>query len=311
MKIVFFGLGSIGTRHARLLKAEYGHELFAFRSGISQKSNQLGIPEIRTWREIEKIKPDVAFITNPTSLHINTALYCARRGINLFIEKPLGSQTRNLKGLLNEVSKRKLSTYVAYLLRFHPVVIELKKYAQKHKLFHMRVQTTSYLHRWRPGSDPLKSYSARLEMGGGVIYDLSHELDYVQYILGDIQKINGRFSRRSHLTVDTEDYADILVETKKSPANIHIDYLSQIEQRTIQMDFKDKSIIGDLIKNTVSEYRNGRRVKIKKMKGGIKECYREQLRYYFKNIKNKKMMNNVFQAVDLFKKIYQFKKRGA
>ena len=311
MRIIFFGLGSIGERHVKALQENYHHELFAFRSRESGAKNSLHIREVFTWKEVEQIKPDVAFITNPTAKHIETATQCAKRGMHLFIEKPIDSEAKHLNQLLKIVSNKKLTTYVAYVLRFHPVVQTFKKYAENDQPLHMRVWTSSYLPKWRKGNDHLKRYSAQTQLGGGVIWDLSHEFDYAQFILGDIQTIKGQFSRRSQLTVNTEDYADILVETKKAPVNIHLNFFSHIPQRIIQIDFKDKTIVGDLIDGTLAEYRKGKLFKKIQFKSGYQESFDRQLKYFFKNIYNPKMMNNLNEAAPLFRKIYTFKNKGA
>ena len=109
MKIIFFGLGSIAKRHARILKKKYKYTLYAFRSGTYQSDNELDIPELYSWEEVEGINPDVAFIIDRTSMHIDTAIACAQRGMHLFIEKPLDSDIKDLRKLLNIVSKKKIA----------------------------------------------------------------------------------------------------------------------------------------------------------------------------------------------------------
>ena len=96
MKVLIFGLGSIGSRHARLLKGMGEHDLYAFRSQRQVPCNDLGIPEIFSWDEVGQVSPEVAFITNPTSLHISTALSCAERGMSLFVEKTKSSWLRQV-----------------------------------------------------------------------------------------------------------------------------------------------------------------------------------------------------------------------
>ena len=307
MKVIFFGLGSIGLRHAAILKKNKNFKLYAYRTHKGQVKNNLGIAEVNRWKDIDRLSPDVAFITNPTHLHIDTAIECARRGMHLFIEKPLGDRTEKLNQLLDIVSKKKITTYVAYVLRFHPVINEVRKYVMKNRFFHMRIQTTSFLHRWRPGTDTRKSYSAYRNMGGGVILDLSHEIDYVRYILGDIKTIGGGFGRQSSLTVDAEDYADVLLKTDKGPANIHINFFSQMTERVIRVDFKEKAIEGDLIHSTLTEYKAGKPTAVRKFKIMLQDCYAIQLKYFFDNIGNPKMMNNVFESAPLFKKIIKFR----
>ncbi len=310
MKIIFFGLGSIGQRHARILLKNYSHDLYAFRSGINESPNKLGIKQLHSFDEVKKINPDIAFITNPTSLHIETALKCAEIGCKLFIEKPVGSSLDGLDKLIHLVTEKKLVTYIAYNLRFHPIILKLKEYLSKFKPLHTRVVCSSFLPNWRPNTDYLKSYRANSQMGGGVILDLSHEIDYVSYLLGPIDKLDGNFSKRGTVTVDAEDYADILVSTNSGPANIHVNFLSNLHQRYIQIDFDNLTVTGDLLNAKIKEYKNEllrRSFKLDYEKG---QEYIEQLKYFFDNIDNPKMMNNLVEAAILFRKIIDFKKRN-
>lgn len=309
MKIIFFGLGSIGQRHAKILLENYKHDLYAFRSGANDIPNQLGIKELRSFEEVEKLKPDIAFITNPTSLHIETAIKCANIGCKLFIEKPIDKDLNGLAKLIDIVKRKKLVTYVAYNLRFHPVIKKLNDYLASNNPLHVRVVSTSFLPTWRPNTNHLKSYSANASLGGGVISDLSHEIDYVSYLLGLVKQIKGNYTRRSNLTVDAEDYADLLVNTDTTPVNIHISFLSNLRQRYIQIDFDQLTVIGDIINIEIKEYRNEELKKTIKLNYEKGQEYIEQLKYFFDNINNPKMMNNLLEAADLFKKIISFKKQ--
>lgn len=307
MKIIFFGLGSIGQRHAKILLKHYKHNLYAFRSGVNNSPNNLGIKEVHSWDEVIRLAPDVSFITNPTSLHIKTSIKCAEMGCKLFMEKPIGGDLDRLEELLKIIKNKKLVTYLAYNLRFHPIITFLKKIISKEKPLHLRAVCASYYPNWRGGRDYLNAYSAKKKMGGGVILDLSHELDYVSYLLGGIKIIKGSFSRRSNVTVDAEDYADFVMECKGVPVNIHINFFSQLLQRNIQIDFPNLTLVGDLINSEILEYKNQelkKRTRLKSQKG---QSYKEQIKYFFDNIDNPKMMNNLLEASELFKKIIDFK----
>lgn len=309
MKIIFFGLGSIGQRHATILLENYPHDLYAFRSGTSEASNKLSIKELHSWGEVRNLEPDIAFITNPTYLHIETAIKCARLGCKLFVEKPIDKDLKGLDKLLAIVNNKKLVTYVAYNLRFHPVILRLKKYIENQKPLHVRVVCTSYLPTWRSDTDYLQGYSANTSMGGGVILDLSHELDYIAYLFGGIKEIEGNYARRGNVTVDTEDYVDFLAETKQSPANIHINFLSNFRQRYIQIDFEEMSVIGDIINIEIKEYKNETLEKRYNLKYDKGQEYISQMKYFFDNINKPNMMNNLAEATDLFRKIIEFKNR--
>lgn len=309
MKIIFFGLGSIGQRHAKIIQENYQHDLYAFRSQTNHPSNKLGIKELFTWDEIKQLNPEIAFITNPTFLHIDTAIKCAEIGCKLFIEKPIGKDSENLDKLITIAKKKNIVTYIAYNLRFNPVINKLKEYITIKKPLHVRVVCTSFYPLWRTDKNHLESYSAKSEMGGGVILDLSHELDYIVYILADIKKIDGKFSKVSNVTIDAEDYADLIVSTDLSNVNVHINFLSQILQRYIQIDFGDLTVIGDLINSEVREYEKEKLKKTIKLDYNKGQEYIEQLKYFFDNIENPHMMNNLVEASDLFRKIVNFKRQ--
>lgn len=307
LKIVFFGLGSIGQRHVEILRKHFRHELYAFRSGITAKENSFGIPELTQWKEIEQLKPHVAFITNPTSEHLPVALQCARRGLHLFIEKPLSNSLAGIRTLTTLCDKKKLTAYVAYCLRFHPVIEKIKNLLQGQKVVHARVVCSSMLHQWRIAKDSKKSYSALRAMGGGVILDLSHEFDYIRFLLGEIKSIAGVKGRMGQVTVDSEDFVDALVTLENGiVVNCHLNFASWDTERTLQIDLKDGFIRGDLINNTVVYQKNNM---LRRFQFPIdrNQYLRKQTGYFLKNLKQTRVMNNLREATVLLQKILEFR----
>jgi len=227
----------------------------------------------------------------------------------MFIEKPIGADRRRLDELLNLVARRKLVTYVAYNLRFHPVVQKLKEAMATLTFQHLRATCSSYLPNWRPQRQVRETYSAHARMGGGVLLDLSHELDYTAYLLGDVQAMTSRAERRSEITVDAEDVADVLLTTASGPAAIHINFLSHLPQRWIQIDGKERTLVGDLMRNTLVEFRQGSIVRQQEMECGGDFTYKAQLDYFFANLDNPRMMNNLIDAAPLFEKLLDARTR--
>jgi len=286
MKIVFFGLGSIGLRYLGLLKKHYNHSLYAYKTNCRPTDlKKSSVCNIDSPKKLRFLGADIAFITNPTYLHIDTAINCAKLGMNLFIEKPMGSDKRRLNELLNIVRKKQLTSYVAYNLRFHKVVKKLKIIVENNNPVHMRVIASSYLPDWRPGRRYEETYSAYSKKGGGAVLDLSHELDYTGYILGGVHKISGTFGKISDLKVRAEDFADINAVCRYGTANIHVNYFSRNRERTVSIDFKDSVYVkADLIKNTIAKGGVFRNNTVKKYDTSIDDTYLEQLKYFFKNI---------------------------
>ncbi|MDP2167698.1 MAG: Gfo/Idh/MocA family oxidoreductase [Thermodesulfovibrionales bacterium] len=308
MKIILFGLGSIGKRYARLLLSEFPeHGLFAFRSEKACAPNEFGIREIHHWEEVDEIKPDCAFITNPTFKHIEVATRCAGHGMHLFIEKPVGSDTGGLDDLIGLLKQKGLTAYAAYCLRFHPVIKELKKRLEGVYIRHANVRCTSYLPEWRPGQNHLEGYSAYKEQGGGVMLELSHEFDYIEYLLGRIHNITGHAGRRSDVTVDAEDWTDALIRHEGGHfTNLHLNFFSRQSQRHIEVDTEAGFFRADLIACTLERSDGGGRetLRLPAERDGM---FVEQMRYFFGNIQNPSLMNNLEEASHLFRKIIGFR----
>ena len=313
LKILFFGLGSIGKKHARIILDDFDFELYSYRTRKGQEKNSLNIEEFDNLNDVFSIKPDIAFITNPTNLHVKTALKCAERNINLFIEKPISHNLDFTDELEKEIKKRNLFSYVAYNLRFHPIIEKMKEIISEEESMEFKVRCSSYLPDWRPNQDYSKSYSAKKEMGGGVTLDLSHEFDYITYLFGEMKKLEGYCDKISNLKIDSEDIleADITCESTVK-GNIHLDYFTKKPERTIQVKFSDKTIIADLIKNTIKTIENNQE-KTDHIKCKTDETYKKQLQYFFEKHreKNTNMMNNYSESLKTFKKIIEFKKKNS
>jgi predicted dehydrogenase len=310
LKIVFWGLGSIGTRLAGLIKAHFPHELYAWRhqpNGL----NSLGIREIRTDRELEAIAPQVAFISNPTSLHMETALRCAELGMDLFIEKPLGDTLDQAERLIDLIQERELIAFVGCPLRFDPLILELKRSVAPRKVFYTRICCSSYLPDWRPGQDYTRVYSSLKALGGGVLLDLIHELDYAHWLLGDIVRMEGAIGKISPLKIETEDWADLLVHhAGGARSQIHLDYFGPLTQRYLEIFGKDQYLRADLVSRTLLTKTNGCQ-EVQDFPLETRDIlYREQLKYFFDCVDNRTQpMSNIGEHLRVLAPVIQFKEK--
>jgi len=312
IKILFFGLGSIGLRHAGLLFKNFDVELFAYRT----RRNILKIPKyIVEFYDIEKafsLKPDIAFITNPTFLHVKTAIECAKRNINLFIEKPLSHNLKDLMLLNNLVNKKNIYSYVAFCMRFHSVIKKLKEIVKNEKVFYARSVNSSFLPKWRPTTqDYRKNFSAYSKKGGGVLLEMMHEVDYNQYLFGEIKNISGKYGKISNLMINCEDYVELDCDfNKKIKSHISLDFFSHLNERYLILYCEDKVIKADLLDNNISIYKGDTFFKKEKYHlKDINDIYLEQLKYFILNFtkKNFNIMNTVPKASKLLKSLLRFR----
>ena len=312
LRLLFFGMGSIGKKHINIIRENYNCKIYAYRSKNDKETKDLNIKEFTNLEDAFSIKPDIAFITNPTFLHIPTALQCVKRNIDLFIEKPISHSIENVIELESELKKRNLFTYIAYNLRFHPVIKELKNiiFAKKENPIFFRIMCSSYLPNWRPNQDYTKSYSAKNELGGGVLLDLSHEFDYITYLFGDIKKITGYCDKISNLKIDSEDIFNGQLELKSNlKGNLHLNYFSIYNERKLQIYYNNEYFEGDLIKNYIKKIAKNGKEKIFNYQCKINDSYKSQMQYFFEQYikRNYNISNNFSEALKTFKKIMEFK----
>jgi predicted dehydrogenase len=309
-RIVVFGLGSIGARLARLIRQNFDYDLAAFRSTPSAP-NPYDIPELRSEKALTDYAPDIAFITNPTSLHMETAIRCASRGMHLFIEKPLSHRLDGSDDLLDLIRRNGLLTCVGCNLRFDPMIRRLKDIVAQDRVKEVRVISSSYLPLWRPEQDYRTSYSAREDLGGGVILDMIHEPDYCSWLFGKIKRIDGEAGKQSGLEIETEDFADMqLTHETGIVSHVHVDYTSREAQRKIEITGDGVYYKVDLLSRTLTIGAGQQRRIMKREAIERDYTYLQELRHFFDAIeKRRPPMNGVSEHLSVLRPLIEFKKR--
>jgi predicted dehydrogenase len=229
MKFLIAGFGSIGRRHFRNLKAVGEKDVLFYRSGKGAQDSELkGQIEERNMNAALAHKPDAVIVANPTALHMQIALPAAEAGCHILLEKPISHNLDDVQKLQTVAKKSGSRILVGFQFRFHPTLQQAAKIVgsgQLGKPLSARAHWGEYLPNWHPEEDYRKGYSARADLGGGVVLTLSHPFDYLRWFLGDAQQVWGLTSRSSELFLDVEDQAEIGLQfTKGVLASIHLDY---------------------------------------------------------------------------------------
>lgn len=243
MNCLIIGYGSIGVRHASILK-KMGHSVH-----IVSKKNVKDFPCNKTIGKALKSKRiDYVIISNETYKHYESLLELRELGYSgkILIEKPAFSELHTLNdAALNNV-------FVAYNLRFHPVVQKICTLLKEKQVYSIQAYSGQYLPDWRPGTDYTKCYSASKALGGGVLRDLSHELDYINWIAGAWKRVTAIGGKFNDLQIDSADVFVLLLEMENCPvASVQMNYLDRKARREIIINLKDHSIKADLILNNL------------------------------------------------------------
>jgi len=268
-KVLIFGFGSIGAKHANLLpKLKKISNVLIFSSRRRSSSKFKSTSNIK---EILQYNPDYILVCSETYLHHRSIKIIEKNFKNkiVLVEKPLFHKPIKLSFKNNKY-------YVGYNLRFHPVIKFLKKKIKKNDIFAVSIFCNSFLPRWRRNIDYYNSYSSSKKRGGGVLLDLSHEIDYLQWLLGRVDKIEyKKIKRISNLKIKSEDTAQVIGKIKNINFYLNLTYFSRFEERRIIIDSKKETIIGDLI-NCNIKIVNNNNLKIIKFKNNMNQTYVDQ-----------------------------------
>lgn len=239
-RALVIGLGSIGQRHARLL-AQAG----AMVATVSRH----GAGSFRTVAEaIGQHRPDTVIVATETADHARVIAELAECGFagRLAVEKPLF----HLPGAFPWTGFAHV--VVAYPLRCHPAIMRLKTELGRQKVLAAQIYVGQYLPDWRPGRDYRQTYSASAAQGGGVLRDLSHELDLANWLLGPWRRLAARGGHVSTLDIDSDDVFAVLSEHECCPAaTIQMNYLDRRLRRTILLHTDSHSYRLDLAAGTL------------------------------------------------------------
>ena len=223
--ILIVGLGSIGLRHLRIAREIFPES----RIAILRHQETKEIPKdankvFYTLSDAIQFKPQIAIICTPASIHIEISMALVQEGVHVLIEKPISNKKEGLEELNNEAVKNNCVLMVGYNLRFLSSLNKFKNLIDNNfigDLYSVRSEAGQYLPSWRD-KDYRKTVSAKKSLGGGVLLELSHELDYLRWIFGDIEFVQAQLSRQSTLDIDVEDTVHTILTFKKNYKNINL-----------------------------------------------------------------------------------------
>jgi predicted dehydrogenase len=323
--IGIIGLGSIGRRHLRLVK-ELRPELniIAVRSGKGKKveEEKLLNAVVHSLEEAIDCGIEAAIIATPAVYHVQQAIKLMEKGIHVLIEKPLSHSLDNVNKLLRIAKTSKLVGLVGYCLQYDPGALKFNKMLNNQKtgkILNAQVECGSYLPDWRKGFDYRESVSAKAELGGGVLLELSHELDYIRWFFGEMKSVSANIQNSGTLDINVEDSVDMIFESVLGfPVSVHLDFNSRNTRRKCIARCTNGDLILDAFANRVIWLPANGPEELETYKNDRDYIYKEQLKHFFDCIENKKLPSvsihdglAVLHMIDSIKKSHKIGKKVA
>ena len=285
--LLVVGAGSIGERHIGILQRLGYNNIHVFRQRNLPLRNIASqtIHIFTDWNEVETIKPVAAFICTPTSQHVAQAIDCARLGIHLLVEKPLSANVSGFADLKKAVADNNVFLQVAYMLRFHPLMQQLKEFVKNDKygnLLNFQTYWGEYLPDWHTWEDYRSSYAAKKEMGGGAALTLSHDIDLVMWLTeSEVSNFSTLKNYRSSLEVNVESGADINLGFENGvTGHCHLNFFEKSPKRSYRFVFENASIEIDYFKNEMKIFIDGDMQTIKVEAFERNQMFEDQCKYF-------------------------------
>jgi predicted dehydrogenase len=242
MKFLIAGFGSIGRRHLRNLLALGVRDIVLYRTHHSTLPDGefAGFPVETDLDKALAGGVEAVIVANPTSLHLEVAIPAAQAGCHLLIEKPLSNTLDGVQKLQQTINDSGSRLLVGYQYRFHPGlqrIDQLLRHGAIGKPISARAHWGEYLPAWHPWEDYRRGYSARQDLGGGVVLTLSHPIDYLRWLLGEVRQVWALTAQSGELDLaGVEDVAEIgLRFQNECLGSIHLDYLQRPPSHVLEI----------------------------------------------------------------------------
>ena len=265
-KILINGAGSAGARHFEIARNLFPNAEIAILTNRQILDPNLGYKlHFTKVEEAIKFQPSIAILAGAASTRIEIGLALANSGVHLLVEKPISVSTTSVENLIDICAEKKIILAIGYNLRFNESLIYFRDQLNLGvigKPLLVKCEVGQFLPSWRGSVDYRHSVSAQRKLGGGALFELSHEIDYLAWIFGKIEWVRATIMQQSSLEIDVEDSAFLTlgIENKKNPnlvANLTMDFIRHDIQRNCTVIGESGTLKWDGIKQQVSILKQG------------------------------------------------------
>ena len=266
-RILIVGNGSIGMRHLRIAREQFPNaQIYVLGHREVSEIPEFSNGYLTTITAAIQFAPQIAVIANPSTFHIPISQALAKNGTHLLIEKPISATIDGVIELIETCKEQNCVLQVGYNLRFTPSLQTFREVLHTGEignLLSVRCEVGQYLPTWRPEKDYRKGVSANKSLGGGVLLELSHELDYLQWIFGEVDWVRATLTRQSSLEIDVEDSAQLTLGFKSNLsqhqliATLNMDFIRHDQTRVCVAIGENGSLKWDGILGEISVFEKG------------------------------------------------------
>ena len=266
VKVGIVGFGTIAERHLAEIKKlrPSAKILIRTRQNIQKPDLPGTVKFTASLNEIFEFQPNVVMVATPATEHADQIERLARSTDLLIIEKPIAANVADAKKIRLVARKAHCNIRVAYNLRYleglnkvkHLLLSKIIGTAHKYNIV-----VGQDLKSWRPHRDLADSVSAQASKGGGVLRELSHELDLAIHLFGEPNQSVLRRSQAKYVELDVEDTAIIQAShgSGSISGKIELNFTQDVPKRAIFINGECGNIGWDLLTGEITIEINGKK----------------------------------------------------
>lgn len=256
--IGLIGMGSIGERHLGNLAILFPESTILVCTSSGRSLATMSLPANATVlsnpNAILAKRPDWVVVASPASLHIQHSLPFISAGIPVLVEKPISDSLESAVALQKAVAKYSTPVAIGYCLRYKPDAIAVKEFLAQGvlgRIYNVSIEVGQFLPHWRD-KDYRSSVSANKKLGGGALLELSHEIDYLLWLFGDVKLTFAQLRTGSELDLTVEEIVDAVFQLGDSAlASLHLDLLQKSPSRKCKIIAERGNLEWDLLAHSV------------------------------------------------------------
>ena len=258
-RILIVGRGSMGKRHFEISRKLFPKAEIAVYSASGDLNS---FPLAFTTREeISRFLPQISVLANKTSEHLEFATFLANLNSHLLIEKPISFDLSDIEALLMAKKRNRLKILVGYNLQYlgsFKCITDLLAKEKIGRVLDVRIEVGQNLESWRPSRDYRETASAKQRDGGGVLRELSHEINYLLELCGTPRWVFGSTAKVSELEIDVEDIAHLILgmrgkDGSEFMASLSLDFVRQDKTRKCVIIGTQGTLEWDILAGTIKE----------------------------------------------------------
>ena len=322
-RVLIVGYGSIGQRHLKIVRERLPDaSIMVFRHQATADLPEMANLVTSSINDIYSFQPEAAIIANPAPFHMQFAKELIDMGCHLLIEKPISDKSDDVVDLLQRVRAAGVVCQVGYNLRYLPSLSQFRNFINENLVgqpLSIRCEVGQYLPSWRSDNDYRHGVSARSDLGGGVMLELSHEIDYLCWIFGEVDWVSSWFGHVSDLDIDVEDTAHLNLGFKSKEfnkpviANLNMDFIRRDATRNCTVIGSNGSLHWNGLTGVINIYRPGNNNwgEYLTMPHQRDDSYRTQWEHFLTSIANSKTSLVGIKASIMVLKIVEAAKASA